>query len=90
MKITINVFGPEIILKQEISMDISSPTLGEVLKTLKEHHQGKWENLIKDDLSIQEGSVILVNGRNVSSLQKLDTRIQDGDEITFTVLVAGG
>jgi len=90
MKITINVFGTDIILKQEVSLDIPSPTLGDVLKALKDHHQGKWEDLIKDDLSIQEGSVILVNGRNVSSLEKLDTRIHEGDEITFTVLVAGG
>ncbi len=90
MNILINVFGPEIILKQEISLDIACPTLRDVLKSLKDHQKGKWEDLIKDDLSIQEGSVILVNGRNVSSLEKLDTRIQDGDEITFTVLVAGG
>jgi molybdopterin converting factor small subunit len=90
MKISINVFGPEIILKQEISLDIPCPTLRDVLKALRNHPQGQWENLIKDDLSIQEGSVILVNGRNVSSLEKLDTPIHEGDEITFTVLVAGG
>ena len=90
MKISINVFGTDIILKREVSLDIPSPTLRDVLKSLKDHHQGNWGNLIKDDLSIQEGSVVLVNGRNVSSLEKLDTRIHEGDEITFTVLVAGG
>ena len=90
MKILINVFGPEILLKQEVVIDTPCPTLGEVLKSLKGQREGKWENLIKDDLSIQEGSVILVNGRNISSLDKLETRIHDGDEITFTVLVAGG
>jgi molybdopterin converting factor small subunit len=90
MKITFNVFGPEIILKQEISLDISCPTLREVLRTLKDHHHTKWENLLGDDLSPKEGYVILLNGRNVSSLEKLDTRIENGDEITFTVLVAGG
>jgi molybdopterin converting factor small subunit len=31
-----------------------------------------------------------VNGRNIASLEKLETKIRDGDEITFTVLVAGG
>ena len=90
MEITINVFGTDVVLKQEVSLDFTSPTLRDVLKALKQRQQGKWENLIKDDLSIQEGSVILVNGRNVSSLEELDTRIHDGDEITFTVLVAGG
>jgi molybdopterin converting factor small subunit len=37
-----------------------------------------------------EGSVILVNGRNIESLDRFETRIDDGDELTFTVLVAGG
>jgi molybdopterin converting factor small subunit len=39
---------------------------------------------------LQEGWVVLLNGRNVASLQKLETEIHDGDELTFTVLVAGG
>jgi molybdopterin converting factor small subunit len=91
MKITIiNVFGPDIILKQEICLDAPCPALRDVLKALKDHHQGKWENFLNDDLSLREGCVILVNGRNVSSLEQLDTQIHEGDEITFTVLVAGG
>jgi len=32
----------------------------------------------------------MVNGRNIRSLDGLETKIQDGDELTFTVLVAGG
>jgi molybdopterin converting factor small subunit len=90
MKIIVNIFGPDIILKQEIFLDVPCPTLRNVLKTLKDHHHGKWENFMNDDLSLQEGFVILVNGRNVSSLENFDTQIHDGDEITFTVLVAGG
>jgi len=31
-----------------------------------------------------------VNGRNIGSLGQMETEIRDGDEITFTVLVAGG
>jgi len=46
--------------------------------------------MIKNDLSLEKGCVILVNGRNVWSLQSLETVIRDGDELTFTVLVAGG
>ena len=46
--------------------------------------------MIKDDLSLEKGCVILVNGRNIGSLQNLETTIHDGDELTFTVLVAGG
>jgi molybdopterin converting factor small subunit len=61
-----------------------------VLATLQRQHEGPWRRIIKEDLSLQEGCVILVNGRNIASLEKLETKIHDGDEITFTVLVAGG
>mgnify|MGYP001058423165 CR=1 FL=1 len=90
MKIIINVFGSDVTLKHEISLELISPTLKDVLRILKDHHNGNWDRIIKDDLSIEKGCVILVNGRNISSLEELETRIHDGDEITFTVLVAGG
>jgi molybdopterin converting factor small subunit len=45
---------------------------------------------MKEDLSPAEGCTILVNGRNIESLGHGKAKIQDGDEITFTVLVAGG
>jgi molybdopterin converting factor small subunit len=90
MNIITNVFGPDITLKQKIFLELTSPTLRDVLKVLKDRHKGPWERIIKDDLSIEEGCVILINGRNIWSLEKFETRIRDGDEITFTVLVSGG
>lgn len=90
MTITINVFGTELVLKQPIALDLKSSTLRDVLVALRRDHEGPWKRLVKEDLSLQEGCVILVNGRNVASLEKLETEIHDGDEITFTVLVAGG
>lgn len=90
MTITINVFGTELVLKQPIALDLKSSTLRDVLVALRRDHEGPWKRLVKEDLSLQEGCVILVNGRNVASLEKLETGIHDGDEITFTVLVAGG
>ena len=71
-------------------MDLDSPTLRDVLAALQRHYEGPWRRFLKEDLSLEEGCVVLVNGRNIASLEKLETRIRDGDEITFTVLVAGG
>ncbi len=65
-------------------------TLKEVLRILKDQYHGPWEHFIKEDLSPVEGSVILLNGRNIWSLDRFETKIQEGDELTFTVLVAGG
>jgi molybdopterin converting factor small subunit len=90
MTIITNVFGTEFSLKRPITLDLESPTLRDVLDTLRRHHEGPWGRLLKEDLSLQEGCVVLVNGRNIASLEKLETKIRDGDEITFTVLVAGG
>jgi molybdopterin converting factor small subunit len=90
MKVFINLLGTDIRLKQEISLEPPSPALKDVLKTLRNQYRGQLERFIKDDLSPTEGSAILVNGRNIRSLDGLETKIQDGDELTFTVLVAGG
>ncbi len=90
MKITANVFGPDITLKEGISLEMESATLRDVLRALTVKQEGALKRIIKDDLSLEKGCVILVNGRNIASLEKLETEIHDGDEITFTVLVAGG
>jgi molybdopterin converting factor small subunit len=90
MTVIINVFGTELVLKRPITLDLQSPTLRDVLIALQRDHEGPWKRILKEDLSLQEGCVALVNGRNIASLEKLETKIHEGDEITFTVLVAGG
>ncbi len=90
MNVIINVIGPEITLKREIALEMVSPTVREVVRTLQEQKQGPWKRLVKDDLSLVEGCVALVNGRNIMSLEGFETKVHEGDEITLTVLVAGG
>ena len=90
MTIITNVFGIEFALKRPIDLDLESPTLRDVLVALQRYPEGPWKRILNEDLSLQEGCVVLVNGRNIASLEKLDTEIHDGDEITFTVLVSGG
>jgi molybdopterin converting factor small subunit len=90
MKIYINAFGTDIRLKQEVLVEPAYPALKDVLRALPAQEKGRLDRFLKDDLSLKEGCVILVNGRNIASLDGLETRVQDGDEVTFTVLVAGG
>ena len=90
MKITTNVFGPETRLKREVSLDPESSTLREVLAVLAGQRDTALKRILKKDLSLEKGCVILINGRNISSLRNLETKVEDGDEITFTVLMAGG
>lgn len=88
--IIVNVFGTELTLKKPVALALESPVLQDVLLALRQGIEGPWTRMIKEDLSLAPGCVILVNGRNIDSLEKRQTKIHDGDEITFTVLVAGG
>ena len=90
MRITTNIFGPDITLKEELILDASSITLRDVVKAILSKRESALDQIVKNDLSLENGCVALVNGRNILSLENLDTRIHDGDEITFTVLLAGG
>lgn len=90
MNVIINVIGPEITLEHEIDLELVSPTLKDVMRSLLEQKRGPWKRILKSDLSLVEGCVTLLNGRNIMSLEGFETKVHEGDEITFTVLVAGG
>jgi molybdopterin converting factor small subunit len=90
MRVLVNTFGTDIKLRQEVWLDPASPSLRDVLAALREQHGASLGRFLNDDLSPAEGSAILVNGRNMWSLDRQRTTIQDGDELTFTVQVAGG
>jgi molybdopterin converting factor small subunit len=90
MNITVRVFGPEIFPKQEISMECVSSTLKDVARILLDQRDFDWKHIIKDDLSLAENYALLVNGRNIMSLEEFETIIHEGDELVFTVPVMGG
>jgi molybdopterin converting factor small subunit len=90
MRVLVNLLGTDVRLKQEVVVDLWSSDPKDVLRALKKQCGAPLERFMKEDLSPAEGCTILVNGRNIESLGLGETKIQDGDEITFTVLVAGG
>jgi molybdopterin converting factor small subunit len=90
MDVILNVIGPEIRHKLKARLDITPATLRRVLRALRDQGGAPWGRIIKDDLSLAEGWLVLVNGRNIMSLEGFETEIRDGDEVTFSVLVAGG
>ena len=90
MNVIINVIGPEIMLKRDIPISGSSSTIGELISNLLNQPNGPWERILENDRSLKKGCTALVNGRNIMSLDGFSTRLHDGDEITFTVLITGG
>ncbi len=90
MKIIFNIVGVEIRLKQEISLDPPSPALRDVVRALRDRLGDQLARFVDADCSLVDCSVLLVNGRNMLSLEGWATEIHAGDEITFMVPVAGG
>ncbi len=90
MDIILHWIGPHGIGKERIFFEGNSLSLRELLIRLRENSEEKVRPFVNENLTIPGGSVILVNGRNILSLAGLDTDLRDRDEITFTVLVAGG
>ena len=90
MNVTISVLGPEITLKQDMTLESKSPTLKDVASALLKQDRAKWERILKEDLPPTESYAILINGRNIKSLDGFATKIRAADEIVFTVLIMGG
>ena len=90
MRLLVNIFGPDVKVRQEVSLALVSSSLCDVLAALRAQCRAPLEQFLRDDLSPAEGAAILVNGRNMLSLDMIGTTIRDGDELTFTVMVAGG
>ena len=89
-KVIINVIGPEIMLKQKVAISGSSSTVAQLISTLLNQLAGPWEQILDSDGSLKKGCTALVNGRNIQTLDGYSTRLHDGDEVTFTVLISGG
>ncbi len=90
MKVIVNIIGVEVRLKQEVLLDPPSPALRDVVRALKDRRGDQLARFVDADCSLVDCSVLLVNGRNMLSLQGWATEIHDGDELTFMVPVAGG
>ena len=67
-----------------------SPNLKDVGRALLKQDRAKWEHILKDNLPPTERYAVLINGKNIQSLEGLETKIREGDEIVFAVLISGG
>jgi molybdopterin synthase sulfur carrier subunit len=93
MRITFRTFADfrEIIgvNEKEISLP-EGETVGGLLKGLCKVHSGLQGKLFNAAAELKPYVIILKNGRNVASLQHLDTVISDQDVIAIFPPVAGG
>ncbi len=66
-------------------------TIAQLIKKLDQEYEGYFtQKLLKEDRSISSGAIILVNGKNVLHLNKLETEVSNQDTVTLFPPSAGG
>ena len=74
----------------EARVGASGTTVGEVVKDLVAQFPGISPNLLADDGSLHRFVNVYVNDEDVRYLDKMDTAVSDGDELSILPAVAGG
>ncbi|RCW60267.1 MULTISPECIES: MoaD family protein [Halanaerobium] len=69
----------------------SKITIAELIKKLDQDYDNYFtQKLLEEDRSISPGAIILVNGKNIIHLDKLETEITNKDTVTLFPPSAGG
>lgn len=64
--------------------------MGEVVEGLIAEYPGLEANLIDDEGAIRKFVNVYINDEDIRFLNKLDTQVNGGDEVTILPAVAGG
>jgi molybdopterin synthase sulfur carrier subunit len=72
------------------TVEVPAGTLGEVLKSLDEAHNGFGERLFDGAGELHKFVNIFVSDDDVRYLQGLETAVKDGDTVSIIPAVAGG
>jgi molybdopterin synthase sulfur carrier subunit len=82
----------EITGKKEEQIEFSEPpSVNAVLKQLSRNYGADFDDYMFDELGDVRGHLeILVNGRSVTSLSGLRTKLKDGDQVAILPPVGGG
>jgi molybdopterin converting factor small subunit len=82
----------EVFRKKQAKLKFTrSPTVKEVAKKLAETSPEARRNMLETESNqIHPALLILVNGKEISALDKAETRLKDGDEMTLISVSHGG
>ncbi len=72
------------------SVSVDGATVGEVFQSLVDRFPGLRGNLIGDDGGMHKFVNVFLNDDDIRYLDRLDTKVSDGDEIAILPAVAGG
>lgn len=93
-KITVQAYATLRDILGSRNLEVSTParTIGELVDFLSERYGSSFkEKLIDSRTNTLKGSYrVLVNGCDIESLSRLETKIREGDKILFFPPVGGG
>ncbi len=72
------------------SIDVAGATVGEALASLTEQHPDLRRHLYSDDGKLRAFINVYVNDEDIRYLQKENTAIRAGDDISIVPSIAGG
>ena len=72
------------------SVSVTGSTVGEVVRSLVTEYPGLETNLLDDDGAVRKFVNVYVNDEDIRFLDKLETDVAEGDEVTILPAVAGG
>jgi MoaD family protein len=72
------------------SVSVEGATVGEVFQALVERFPGLRENLLGADGGMHKFVNVFLNDDDIRYLDRLDTKVSEGDEIAILPAVAGG
>lgn len=72
------------------AVQVPGSTVGEVVKGLIAEYPGLEANLVDDEGSIRKFVNVYINDEDIRFLDKLETEVAGGDELTILPAVAGG
>lgn len=94
VKVAVHVYATltELFKSKHIEASTSARTVNELIDFISAQYNPQFKEVLIDPSTgrVRRFYKILVNGRDIDHLDKLDTRISDGDDVTFFPPVGGG
>lgn len=72
------------------TVEVDGSTAGEVLRNLAEKHPGLRDKVFGEDGGVRRYVNVFANERDIRFQEKLETELEDGDQLSIVPAIAGG
>jgi MoaD family protein len=94
MKVKLKIFLPllpEVIGSKDLEVELAGETINDLIEHLVAQYGRKAKKALYDSTGKLDPVIqVLLNGKEWVTHDRLDTALQDGDEVMFMIMMAGG